>query len=98
MLLGAYAIAQLTGISFGPLSTATLKLGALAVFPHAVIFFVELIFLLQFHATLLGWLVSAAVVWGLFVWLFDLDYREALICAGATTVLRWFSYLVFWLS
>ncbi len=98
MLLGAYAIARFTGIAFGPLSTAAVKLGAIAVAPHAVIFLFELIFLRQFHGTLLGWLASGALAWWLFAYLFDLDFQEALICAGVTTVMRWFSYLVYWLS
>ena len=98
MLLGAYAIAQLTGITFGPLSTATIKLAAIAVAPHAVIFLVELIFMRQLYGTLLGWLCGGAIVWGLFLYLFDLDFQEALICAGVTTVLRWLSYLIYWIS
>jgi hypothetical protein len=98
MLLGAYAIAQFTGITFGPLSTATIKLAAIAVAPHAVIFLVELIFVRELYGTLLGWLAAGAIVWGLFVYLFDLDFYEALICAGVTTVLRWFSYLIYWIS
>ena len=97
-MLGAYAIAQFSGITFGPLSTATIKLAAIAVAPHAVIFLFELIFKHEFHGALLGWLVSGAVVWWLFCYLFDLDFQEALICAGVTTVLRWFTYLVYWLS
>ena len=98
MLLGAYAIAQLTGVSFGPLSTATVKLAAIAVAPHAVIFFFELIIKGEFHGTLLGWLISGVIVWGLFVYLFDLDLQEAMLCAVVTTALRWFSYFVYWLS
>lgn len=98
MLLGAYAIAQFTGITFGPLSTATIKLAAIAVAPHAVIFLVELIFVRQLYGTLLGWLGGGAIVWLLFLYLFDLDFQEALICAGVTTVLRWFSYLIYWIS
>jgi hypothetical protein len=98
MLLGAYAIAQFTGMSFGPLSTATVKLAAITVAPHAVIFLFELMIVREFHTTLLGWLVSGAIVWWLFVFLFDFDFQEALICAGVTTVMRWFSYLVYWLS
>ena len=98
MLLGAFAIAQSTGITFGPLSTATIKLAAIAVAPHAVIFLFELIFRHEFHGTLLGWLAGGALAWWLFCYLFDLDFQEALICAGVTTVLRWFSYLIYWLS
>ena len=98
MLLGAYAIAQFTGITFGPLSTATIKLAAIAVAPHAVIFLVELIFFREVYGTLLGWLIGGAIVWWLFVYFFDLDFQEALICAGVTTVMRWFSYLIYWLS
>ena len=98
MLLGAFAIAQATGITFGPLSTATIKLAAIAVAPHAVIFLVELIFAHELYGTLLGWLASGALAWWLFCYLFDLDFQEALICAGVTTVLRWFSYLIYWLS
>lgn len=98
MLLGAYAIAAFTGISFGPLSTATVKLGAIAVAPHAVVFLVELMLLRALYGTLLGWLASGAFAWWLFAYLFDLDFQEAVICAGVTTVMRWFSYLLFWLS
>jgi len=98
LVLGAYAIAQFTGITFGPLSTATIKLAGIAVAPHAVIFLVELIFMRELYGSLLGWLAGGAIVWWLFVYLFDLDFQEALICAGVTTVLRWFSYLIYWLS
>lgn len=98
MLLGAFAIARFTGITFGPLSTATIKLAAIAVAPHAVIFLFELIFVREFHGSLLGWLASGAFAWWLFVYLFDLDFQEALICAGVTTAMRWFSYLIYWLS
>jgi hypothetical protein len=98
MVLGAYAIARSTGISFGPLSTATIKLAAIAVAPHAAIFLVELIFVRQLYGTLLGWVAGGAIVWWLFCYLFDLDFHEALICAGVTTVMRWFSYLIYWIS
>jgi hypothetical protein len=98
MLGGVYGIARFTGISFGPLSTAVIKLAAIAVAPHAVMLIVEVLLAGDFAGVAVGWLLAIPLAWWLFMHLFNLDAQEALICVGVTACLRWLSYLVYWLS
>jgi hypothetical protein len=98
LLIGAVIIAKLTGISFGPLPTATIKLAAIAVAPHAVTMLIEMALGGDWIGITLGWLAGIPFALWLFVYLFELDFSEAFICVGITTVLRWASYLLYWLS
>jgi len=98
MLLGVFLVAKLTGIAFGPLSTATIKLAAIAVGPQALTLLVEVVSGGGAMGVGFGWLAGIAFALWLFMYLFDLDPQEAVICVGVTTVLRWLSYVVYWIA
>jgi hypothetical protein len=96
MLAGVYLVARWIGSAFGHLSTALVRLAAVAIFPMGVAAIINFA-TNSITSTLLGWLASIAAYWVLFWWLFELDTQETLIAVGVTTVLRWASYLLYWI-
>jgi hypothetical protein len=76
-IVAAYATSSISGISFGELRTAALKLAGILVFTGS------LAFLIPF-----GGLIAFFVYLGLLVWLFELDMREAMLFAVVLWVLR----------
>ena len=97
MFLGACLVARLIGSGFGHVSTALVRLAAVATAPLGVAALFNL-FGEGLIAAGFGWLASIATYWLLFAWLFELDPQEALIAVGVTTVLRWASYLLYWIA
>jgi hypothetical protein len=78
-ILAAYLTSSISGISFGELRTAALKLAGILLFTGALAFLIPL-----------GWIIALFVYLGLLVWLFELDMREALLFA----VVLWFMRLL----
>lgn len=76
-IVAAYVTWSISGIGFGELKTAALKLAGILLFTGA------LAFLISF-----GWIVAFPVYLGLLVWLFELDIREAILFAVVLWVVR----------
>ena len=76
-ILAAYVTSSISGISFGELGTAALKLAGILVFTGA------LAFLIPF-----GGFIAFFVYLGLLVWLFELDMREAMLFAVVLWIMR----------
>ncbi len=93
MLVGIVIAAKLADVGFGGVTQALLKLAALTVAPLAAGVLA--------HAIVGGiWgefaalAVSTPVYWWLFAYLFDLDFRETMICVGVIIILKIFSFFV----
>jgi hypothetical protein len=76
-ILAAYVTSSISGISFGELKTAALKLAGILLFTGALAFLIPL-----------GWIIALFVYLGLLVWLFELDMREALLFAVVLWLMR----------
>jgi hypothetical protein len=83
-IIACVITARLMDISFGRLGTASLKLAAIFAFPAAVSLFIPFI----------GWLVALILYFILLTWLFDLEGREATVCAIVIWVVRMFAFYV----
>ena len=87
--------AKLLDVCFGTIGLAILKIGAIAIGPLGAWFFLWTIFPNDSGAVL-GYMLSVAMYWWLFAYLFELDFRETLICVLLATAFRWLSYLLLW--
>lgn len=76
-LPACYLTAKIMNTGFGYLSTAILKLAAIAVFPSAVSMLIPI--------PVINWLIAVAIYFGLIMWLFQVEFFEAFIL----TVVIW---------
>jgi hypothetical protein len=84
MIGGAFIVASLAGVSFGPFSTAILKLAAVAVAPDIVGEMID-----ATGIPMLGWGVSLLLYWTLVAQLFGMGADEAWMVVVLFGVLRW---------
>ena len=87
-LFGLMITASILGVSFGPISSATLKLAATVILPLAI----------AEPIPYFGWLVAMVLYFAMLAWLFDLDPNEAMICAIVLWLIRflagWFMVMM----
>jgi hypothetical protein len=93
----AWMLAKTCALSFGPLSTATLKLAAIATSPYAIALLIERALGGGAGGFLLGIGATLPFAWWLFMCLFEFDPQESLICVCLALAMRWLSYLLYWM-
>jgi hypothetical protein len=94
-LVAIVVSAKLLDISFGTIGLAILKLGALAIGPLGLWYLIWLA-VPSDSGGVVGYLLSVPLYWWLFSYLFELDFRETLICVTIATLFRWLSYFMLW--
>ena len=94
-LFAIIVAAKLLDVCFGTIGLAILKVGAIAIGPLGAWFLVCTI-IPSDSGAILGYMLSVAMYWWLFAYLFELDVRETLICVVLATAFPWLSYLALW--
>lgn len=94
LMLAIVVASKLLDVGFGFVPLAVLKVGAIALGPLAVWSAIGWTFGGAPSAEVVGWMFSIPVYWGLFSYLFELDFRETLICVVLTTLLNWLAFMV----
>lgn len=89
MIGGAFIVASLASVSFGPFSTAILKLAAVAIVPDIVGEMID-----ATGIPMVGWGVSLVLYWTLVAQLFGMGADEAWMVVVLFGVLRWVMNLV----
>lgn len=86
---GLFLAAPLLGVSFGDVRMAILKLAAINTLTLSIAITAS-----QGGAhPLLGQVIAAPIGWGLFKWLFDLDFSETLFVLTLIGVIQWIARL-----
>lgn len=88
MIAGAFIVAPLAGVSFGPFWTAILKLAAVTIAPDVLVTILEQMMGFQ-GAGFFASIVGLACYWGLMCWLFQFEAAEAWSVVMLFGVLRW---------
>ena len=99
LLVGVVAAAQVLSISFGPVPTAVLKLGSIALGPTGVTALVVWALGGGIGALIAGWILRLAIYVWLFWYLFELEMDELwntiIIVYGVRTIAMFAWYIVF---
>lgn len=88
-IIGLFITAPLLGVSFGPFTLAVLKLAAVNVFTLGISMTLE-------FGGVPGWLTYSLVApigWGLFKWLFQLEFTETMIVLVLTWLIQWMAQM-----
>lgn len=85
-VVGCFIAAALLGISFGPISSAIVKLTATVLVPIAVMVMIPIEFV--------GWFIALICYWVLLAWLFSLEGRELVITVITLFVVRFIGWLI----
>ena len=85
-IIACFITAKIMDIDFGPLNTAVFKLAAIFLFPEAVSM------LIPWPAA--AWIVSVILYYWLLMWLFEIEFGEALVCAIVIWVVRLVAILI----
>lgn len=93
MIGGAFIVAPMAGVSFGPFWTAILKLAAVTFAPDVLVTIIQEAIGVP-GAGLVAGAVGLACYWGLMSWLFQFDAGEAWSVVMLFGVLRWFLTMV----
>ena len=94
-LVAIVVSAKLLDVGFGTVGLAILKLGAIAIGPLGLWYLVWLA-VPTASGGVVGYMLSVGLYWWLFSYLFELDFRETLICVTIATLFRWMSYYLLW--
>ena len=93
MIGGAFIVAPMAGVSFGPIWTAILKLAAVTIAPD--VFTTILGEAMGFQgASFIAGIVGLACYWGLMSWLFQFEAAEAWHVVVLFGALRWFLTMI----
>ena len=88
MLGGALVAAKFSGINFGPIGPALLKLAALCLAPTALGDFATTLLGGDMAVAQLGWLVRIILYWGFVSYLFRLDGGQTAVVVGTISVVK----------
>jgi hypothetical protein len=98
MLIGIILAAKVLDVGFGLVPQALLKLAALTLGPLGVWQIVAHACGGAMPGEIIGWIVSVPIYWWLFAWLFELDFRETMVCLLVITLLRWCAVTAYWFT
>jgi hypothetical protein len=88
-IAGMFVVAPLLGISFGTIGLAILKLAAINVTALAIVMNVQFA---GGHA-FFGYLIATPVMWGMFKWMFELDFNETMISVTVIDLIQFLATL-----
>jgi hypothetical protein len=93
IMIGIFATAKMLGLSFGAIGPAILKICAVSLTPGAIAGLI--IWVAPSNGPVIAWAVSALLYCGLFMFLFDLDLGETLICIAIIWLIRnWLGMII----
>jgi hypothetical protein len=88
-IAGMFIVAPLLGITFGTIGLALLKLAAINMTTLAIVMNVQF----SGGPTIVGYGIATLVMWGLFKWMFELDFNETMISVTVIDLIQFLASL-----
>jgi hypothetical protein len=88
-IAGMFIVAPILGITFGTIGLAILKLAAINMTALAIVMNVQF----SGGPTILGYAIATPVMWGMFKWMFELDFNETMISVTVIDLIQFLASL-----